>query len=74
MPFNIEKCQVLQVEKKKKYDYVKRGVKLKNVQCGKDLGANTALNLKLSQQWNDAYSFQGVGSYTTVEAGSAFPG
>ncbi len=55
MPFNIEKCQVLQVgTKKKKYYYEMCGVKLKTVQCAKDVGLKIVLNLKFSHQCNDA--------------------
>ncbi len=55
MPFNVDKCQVLQVEtRNKKFDYEMRGVKLKSVQCTKDLGVKIASNLKFSQQCVDA--------------------
>ncbi len=55
MPFNVDKCQVLQVgTRNKKFDYEMRGVKLKSVQCIKDLGVKIALNLKFSQQCVDA--------------------
>ncbi len=55
MPFNVDKCQVLQVERRnKKFDYEMRGVKLKSVQCAKDLGVKIMSNLKFSQQCIDA--------------------
>ncbi len=55
MPFNVDKCQVLQVgTRNKKLDYEMRGVKLKSVQCVKDLGVKIASNLKFSQQCVDA--------------------
>ncbi len=39
MQFNIEKCQAPQIRTKNtKYDYEMSGVKLKSVQCAKDLG------------------------------------
>ncbi len=42
MPFNVDKCQFLQVgTRNKKFDYEKRGVKLKSVQCAKDLGSKS---------------------------------
>ncbi len=54
-PFNVDKCQVLQVGKRsKKFDYEMPGVKLKSVQCVKDLGITIASNLKFSQQCIDA--------------------
>ena len=55
MPFNVDKCQVLQVgTRNKKFDYEMRGIKLKSVQCVKDLGVKIASNLKFSQQCVDA--------------------
>ncbi len=55
MPFNVHKCQVIQVgTRNKKFDYEMRGVKLKSVQCAKDLGVTIASNLKFSQQCVDA--------------------
>ncbi len=55
MPFNVDKCQVLQVEtRNKKFDYEMRGVKLKRVQCAKDLGVKILSNLKFSLQRIDA--------------------
>ncbi len=55
MPFNVDKCQVLQVgTRNKKFDYEMCGVKLKSVQCAKDLGVKIASNSKFSQQCVDA--------------------
>ncbi len=55
MPFNVDKCQVLQVgTRNKKSDYEMRGVKIKSVQCAKDLGVKITSNLKFSQQCVDA--------------------
>ncbi len=55
MPFNVGKCQVLHVRTRNmKLDYETRGVKLKSVQCVKDLGVRIASNLKFSQQCIDA--------------------
>ncbi len=55
MPFNVDKWQVLQVgTRNKKFDYDLRGIKLKSVQCTKDLGVKIASNLKFSQQCVDA--------------------
>ncbi len=55
MLFNEDKCQVLQVgTRNKKSDYEMRGVKLKSVQCVKDLGVKIASNLKFPQQFIDA--------------------
>ncbi len=55
MPFNVDKCQVLQVgTRSKKFDYEMRGVKLICVQCVKDLGVKIASNFKFSQQCIDA--------------------
>ncbi len=55
MPFNVDKCQVLQVgTRNKKIDNEMRGLKLKSVQCAKNLGVKIASNLKFSQQCIDA--------------------
>ncbi len=55
MPFNVNKCQVLQVgTRNKKFDYEMRSVKIKSVQCTKDLGVKIVSNLKFSQQCVDA--------------------
>ncbi len=53
--FNVDKCHVLQVgTRNKKFGYEMRGVKLKSVQCAKDLGVKITSNLKFSQQCVDA--------------------
>ncbi len=55
MPFKVDKCQVLQVgTRNKKFDYEMRGVKLKSVQCVKDLGIKIEANIKFSQHCIDA--------------------
>ncbi len=54
MPFNVDKCQLLQAGTiNKKFDYEMRGVKLQSVQCTKDLGVNITSNVKFSQQCVD---------------------
>ncbi len=54
MLFDAEKCHVLQVgAKNKKFDYEMCGIKLKSVQCAKDLSVKIASNLKFSQHCND---------------------
>ncbi|RUM28548.1 MAG: hypothetical protein DSY42_08205 [Aquifex sp.] len=55
MPFNVNKCHILQVgTRNQKYDYEMCGVKLGSVQYVKDIGHTIAWNLKLSQQCKDA--------------------
>ena len=55
MPFNVNKCHILQVgTRNRKFDYEMNGVKLKSIQCVKDLGVTIASNLKFSQQCKDA--------------------
>ncbi len=55
MPFNVDTCHVLQVgTRNEKFGYEMRCVKLKSVQCAKDLRVKIASNLKLSQQCVDA--------------------
>lgn len=54
MPFYIERCQILQIERNNKYDYDMSGVKLKGVQCAKNWGVKIASNLKIFKQCNDA--------------------
>ncbi len=50
MPFNVDKCQVLQVgTRNKKFDNEILDVKLQSVQCAKNLGAKIASNFKFSQ-------------------------
>ncbi len=48
MPFNVNKCHILQVgTRNQKYEYEMNGVTLQNVQCVKALGVTVASNLKL---------------------------
>ena len=55
MPFNINKCHILQIgTRNQKFNYEKNGVKLESVQCIKDLGVLIASSLKFSQQCKDA--------------------
>ncbi len=55
MPFNINKCQILQVGSRSiKNDYEVRGVKIKCVHSVKDLGVSVASNLKFSQHCNES--------------------
>ncbi len=55
MPFNINKCQILQVGSKNiKKDYEMCGVKLKSVHSVIDLGVTVASNLKFSLQCNES--------------------
>ncbi len=57
MPFNINKCHILQVgtrNKKKKNEYEMNGTKLESVQCVTDLGVSVTSSLKFSQQCKDA--------------------
>ncbi len=50
MPFNIYKCQILQVGSRNiKNDYEMRGVKIKSVHLVKDIGVTVTSNLKFSQ-------------------------
>ncbi len=55
MPFNVNKCHVLQVgTRNKKIEYEMNGTKLESVQCVKDLDVSVASSLKFSQQCKDA--------------------
>lgn len=55
MPFNINKCQILQVGTRNvKNDYDMCGVKIKSVDSVKDLGVTISSNLKFSQQCNES--------------------
>ncbi len=55
MPFNINKCQILQVGSRNiKNDYEMCGVKIKTVHSVKDLGVSVTSNLKFSQQCNES--------------------
>ncbi len=51
MPFNVNKCYVLQVGTRYQvFDSEMDGTKIENVQCAKDLGVTIASSLKFSQQ------------------------
>ncbi len=51
MPFNVNKCQILQVgTRNPKFEYEMNGTKVESVQCVKDLGVTIASSLKFSQQ------------------------
>ncbi len=53
MPFNINKCQILQVRSRNiKKDYEMCAVKIKIVYSVNDLGVTVASNLKFSRQCN----------------------
>ncbi len=54
MPFNVNKCHILQVGTRKKIEYEFNGTKLESVQCVKDLGVSVASSLKFPQQCKDA--------------------
>ncbi len=55
MPFNINKCHILQEgTRNKKYEYEMGGVKLESVHCVKDLGVTITSNLKFSQHCKEA--------------------
>ncbi len=55
MPFNINKCQILQVGSRNiKNDYEMRGVKIKRVHSVQDLGVTVTSNLKFFQQGNES--------------------
>ncbi len=56
MPFNVNKCHILQVgtRNKKKSEYEMNGTKLESVQCVKDLGVTVASSHKFSQHCKDA--------------------
>ncbi len=55
MPFNVNKCHILQVRtRNQKYEYEINGVKLERVQCIKDLGVTIASNLKFSLHCKEA--------------------
>ncbi len=55
MPFNINKCQILQiVSLNRKMDFEMCGVKIKSVQSVKDFGVTVLSNLKFSHQCNEA--------------------
>ena len=55
MPFNINKCQILQVgSANKKYEYNMMGQNIATTPTVKDLGVTISTNLKFSQQCNEA--------------------
>ncbi len=55
MPFDVGKCQVLQVgTRNKKFDYEMGCVELKSIKFVKDLGVKIMSNLQFSQQCIDA--------------------
>ncbi len=55
MPFDINKCHILQVDtSNQKSEYKLNGTKLESVQCVKDRDAKIASNLKFSQLSQDA--------------------
>ncbi len=55
MPFNVNKCHILQVgTRNKKYEYEMGGVKLESVHCVKDLAVTITSNLKFSQHCKEA--------------------
>ncbi len=57
MPFNVNKCHLLQKYKgtrNQKFYYEMYSIKLKSRQCVKDLGVMIAASLKFSQQCKDA--------------------
>ncbi len=55
MPFNVNKCHVLQVGiRNRKFDYDMNGIKLESVLCVKDLDVTFISSLKFSQQCKDA--------------------
>ena len=57
MPFNINKCQLLQVGNlNQKFHYDMMGQQLNSISSVKDLGVVISQNLKFSQQCNEAVS------------------
>ena len=57
MPFNIDKCQVLQIgNRNNKFQYDMKGQKLKTASTVKDLGVIVSQNLKFSRQCNETTS------------------
>ncbi len=55
MPFNVNKCYILQVgTKNKKYEYEMSGVKLESVHCVKDFDVTITSNLRFSQHCKEA--------------------
>ncbi len=55
MPFNVNKCHILQTGiEKQKNDYEMTGTKLESIQEVKDLDITNTSSLKFSQHWKDA--------------------
>ncbi len=55
MPFNVNKCHILQVgTRNQKLEYEMNGTKLENVQCFKDRGVKILSSLKFSQKCKDS--------------------
>ncbi len=55
MPFNVNKCHVLQVgTRNQNFDFEMNGTKIESVQCLKDLGDAIASSLKFCQQCKEA--------------------
>ncbi len=55
MPFNVNKCHILQVgTRNKNYEYEMGEVKLESVQCVKELGVTITSNLKFFQHCKEA--------------------
>ncbi len=55
MPFNVNKCNALQVgTRNKKYEYEMRGMILESLHCVKDFGVTIPSNLKFSQHCKEA--------------------
>ena len=55
MPFNINKCHILQVgTRNHKFEYEMSGIKLQSVESVKDLGVTISSSLKFAQQCKDA--------------------
>ncbi len=50
MPFNVNKCHILQVgTRNRKYEYKMGGVKLESIHCVKNIGVMITSNLKFSE-------------------------
>ncbi len=55
MPFNVNKCHILQVgTRNQKFYYEMNGTKIESVQCVKDLGVTIVSSLNFSQQCKEA--------------------
>ncbi len=55
MPFNVNKCHILQVgTRNNEYEYEMSGVKLESIHCVNDLGVTTTSNLKFSERCKEA--------------------